>query len=161
MTASETHCIIKDLGRRLLADDLRFGIAESCTGGLIGHLITGVPGASAWFMGGVTAYADAIKIKQLQVPEQTIIDNGAVSRDTAEAMVLGARETLKVDVALAVTGIAGPGGGSPEKPVGTVWIAWSAGELLRSRVHHFEGDRDAVKRASAHAALEGMLNLLG
>ena len=110
------------IGQLLLKNNLQLGLAESCTGGYVGHLITSIPGSSAYFKGGVVAYSNDIKMKQLKVNSQTLKNHGAVSEATAREMVIGALNILEVDIAVSITGIAGPGGGSPEKPVGTVWI---------------------------------------
>jgi PncC family amidohydrolase len=128
--------------------------AESCTGGLVGHLLTEIPGSSEVFRGGIIAYADAVKVASLGVPGPTIASHGAVSAQTAVAMAEGARHALGVDVAVAVTGIAGPGGGTADKPVGLTYIAVADG--LGHAVQRFQwsGDRHANKLASAAAALD-------
>lgn len=130
--------------------------AESCTGGLLGARITAVPGASAVFHGAIVAYADNMKTKLLGVPPELIAAHGAVSEPVVGAMASGARRALGASTALAVTGIAGPGGGSVEKPVGTVWLAASVGERLRTAHVRFLGDRDEVRARAA----QGALNLL-
>lgn len=107
----------------LEARGLTLGVAESCTGGLVGHALTNIPGSSAHFFGGIIAYANAVKRDLVYVPEELLIAHGAVSRSVAIAMAQGVRRALGVDVGLSVTGIAGPTGGTPEKPVGTVHIA--------------------------------------
>jgi PncC family amidohydrolase len=139
---------------------LTLGVAESCTGGLLGHTLTNVPGSSDYFKGGIVAYANPIKHRLLQVQESTLDQHGAVSQETALAMARGVRSVLAVDVAAAITGVAGPGGGTPEKPVGTVWIAVShaGGEI--SKLFHLPGDRLQVKQASAQAAIEMLLQVL-
>ena len=128
--------------------------AESCTGGLVGHLLTEIPGSSEVFRGGIIAYADAVKIASLGVPGQTLASHGAVSAQTAVAMAEGARRVLGVDVAVSVTGIAGPGGGTAEKPVGLTYVA--VADSLGHAVQRFQwsGDRHANKLASAAAALD-------
>ncbi|MGB3545794.1 MAG: competence/damage-inducible protein A [Saprospiraceae bacterium] len=122
------------VGKLLLERGLQLGTAESCTGGNIGRLITSVPGSSAYYRGGVVAYSNELKHILLDVPEATIEAEGAVSEATARAMVAGACRRLGVDVALAVTGIAGPGGGTEEKPVGTIWIAVGTADEQRVRL---------------------------
>lgn len=138
----------------LQARGLTFGTAESCTGGLVGAAITDVPGASAVFEGGIISYSNAVKQARLGVPEQVLIDHGAVSEACAIAMARGAREALSVDVAVAITGIAGPGGGRPDKPVGTVWFAWAGAGLDAARVAHLKGDRANVREFSVAHALD-------
>ncbi|MGI8587220.1 MAG: CinA family protein [Chloroflexia bacterium] len=130
-------------------------VAESCTGGLLGHLLTEAPGSSAWFLGGVIAYDDSVKIALLGVPLEVLREHGAVSAECAAAMAEGALRLLGGDLALAVTGIAGPGGGTTAKPVGTVYIALS-GSRTGTQVAHrvWTGSRTENKQASAEAALE-------
>jgi nicotinamide-nucleotide amidase len=131
---------------------LTVGTAESCTGGLVGAALTDVPGASVAFAGGIISYANAVKMRQLGVSESILKTHGAVSEACARAMAEGARAALDVDVAVAITGIAGPGGGTPSKPVGTVWFAWSGAGLDATRCVHIKGDRDRVRAfAVAHA----------
>jgi len=137
------------------------GLAESCTGGLLGHLITETPGASAVFKGGVVAYGNDVKERVLGVSAQTLAEEGAVSEATAREMALGAAQLLGATHAMAVTGIAGPGGGSPEKPVGLVYIA--VGDLSRLTVRRclFDGDRSAVKRQTAEVAFAMIEEFIG
>lgn len=134
--------------------------AESCTGGLIAHRITNVPGASAVFPGGVVAYANAIKTSLLDVPEATVAAGGAVAEAVAVAMAQGARTRFGADYTVAVTGIAGPGGGTPEKPVGTVYLAAAGPDRYLARHVRFIGDRDAIKAQTAEAALKLLLEVL-
>jgi len=133
---------------------LTVATAESCTGGLVAETITNVAGSSGYFVGGVVAYADRVKTAQLGVPVAVLTAHGAVSAQVARAMAVGARERLAADVAIAVTGIAGPGGGSEEKPVGLAYVAIADEAGVDVRRHQWQGDRQAVKRASAAAALE-------
>ncbi len=142
------------LGPLLLARHLTLATAESCTGGLIGHRLTEVPGSSDYFLGGIIAYSNTAKEKLLGVPAETLRVHGAVSEATARAMARGARRALGADVGVAVTGIAGPGGGTPDKPVGLTWLALSALEAELAEQHVWEGDRHANKRQSAEAALK-------
>lgn len=151
---------IHALARELNRSNARLAVAESCTGGLITHLLTNVPGSSAWFLGGVTAYANAVKANVLGVPEELIIAHGAVSAQVALAMASGVRDLLDADMALAVSGIAGPGGGTPEKPVGTVWMAWVVKETARSEQFLFSGTRLHIKKQAAWSAVAGMLRML-
>ncbi len=133
--------------------NLRLGVAESCTGGLVGGRLTEVPGSSDVFEGGVICYSNKLKTELLGVPAALIAEHGAVSEPVVQAMAQGVRERLGADLAVAVTGIAGPGGGSPEKPVGTVWIAVAdaAGSLGRRSV--FPGSRQEIRARAAQAAL--------
>lgn len=137
---------------------LHVATAESCTGGLIAATLTGVPGASEVVWGGIVSYANEVKRESLGVREETLAAFGAVSEQTACEMARGARAALGVDVAVAVTGIAGPGGAVEGKPVGTVWIAVSSASGERARLFHFDGDRDEVRRKTVDAALEAMLS---
>lgn len=146
--ASLAHATVTALKAR----GLTLGTAESCTGGLVGAALTDVPGASAVFEGGIISYSNAVKQARLGVPEQVLIDHGAVSEACARAMARGARAALGVDVAVAITGIAGPGGGRPDKPVGTVWFAWSGAGLDAARRVQIRGARARVREfAVAHA----------
>jgi nicotinamide-nucleotide amidase len=133
---------------------LMLGVAESCTGGLLGERLTAVPGSSDVVRGGVIAYDDAIKRSLLGVPAGALEAQGAVSEPVVRAMASGARTRLDVGAALAITGIAGPGGGSEAKPVGTVWIALDLEGVVESRLLRLWGDRDEIRRRSAQAALE-------
>jgi PncC family amidohydrolase len=130
--------------------------AESCTGGLIAALVTEVPGSSAVFRGGVVAYANDVKERVLSVPGDVLLTHGAVSGPTVEAMARGVRALTGADLAVAVSGVAGPGGGTPEKPVGTVFIAWDDGGTVESRAYCFQGGRDRVRRAAAFQTLDGI-----
>jgi len=129
-------------------------VAESCTGGLLGSTITNVPGSSAYFLGGIIAYSDSSKIEILGVPSQTIEKNGAVSERCAVAMAKGIMNNFACDIGIGITGIAGPGGGTEQKPVGTVFIgiASEMSELVRQ--YNFTGTRQKIKEASVRAALE-------
>ncbi|MGD8605179.1 MAG: CinA family protein [Anaerolineales bacterium] len=156
----QLEILSRKLGHILRERGLTLGVAESCTGGLLGHTLTNVPGSSDYFKGGIVAYANPIKHRLLQVQESTLDQHGAVSQETALAMARGVRSVLAVDVAAAITGVAGPGGGTPEKPVGTVWIAVSHAGGETSKLFHLPGDRMQVKRASAQAAIEMLLHAL-
>jgi PncC family amidohydrolase len=131
--------------------------AESCTGGLIAEAVTDVAGSSGYFLGGIVAYADRVKATQLGVPDAVLAAHGAVSAQVARAMAVGARERLGADVTVAVTGIAGPGGGSDEKPVGLTYVAVADEAGMDVRRHQWQGDRQAVKHSSAVAALEMLI----
>jgi nicotinamide-nucleotide amidase len=148
------------LGRAALARGLRIAAAESCTGGLVAGAITSVAGSSDWFDCGFVTYSNEAKIANLAVPAATIEEFGAVSEETALAMAQGALRSGRVQWALAVTGIAGPSGGTPDKPVGTVCFAWvgpEGGETLRTVL---PGTRADIRRESVRISLEGLLDRL-
>jgi nicotinamide-nucleotide amidase len=138
----------------------RLVTAESCTGGWIAKTLTDIPGSSEWFECGMAAYSYEAKQAMLGVQASTLEEHGAVSRETAIEMVSGALVHSGGSLAVAVTGIAGPGGGIEDKPVGTVWIAWKRrGGYPTALVFHFDGDREAVRRQTVAAALHGLLDL--
>ncbi|MGH7654830.1 MAG: competence/damage-inducible protein A [Gemmatimonadaceae bacterium] len=137
----------------LRARGLKIAVAESCTGGMLGARITAIAGSSDCMIGGVIAYADAVKENQLGVRPETLAARGAVSEETAREMAAGVRERFGAQVGVSITGIAGPGGGTPEKPVGTVCMAVSAGPSIRAVKVQMLGDRDEIRRRSAQAAL--------
>lgn len=154
----ELRRLAENLGRAAQQHHLSIVTAESCTGGWIATVLTGVPGSSGWFDCGMVAYSYEAKQALLGVNPHTLEQHGAVSRETVVEMVSGALVHSAASLAVAVTGIAGPGGGTPEKPVGTVWIGWKRrGGYPHASVHHFEGDREAVRRQTVAAALEGLL----
>jgi nicotinamide-nucleotide amidase len=155
----ETTQLAAELGRRLQVLNAHVTTAESCTGGGIAEAITRIPGSSAWFEAGYVTYSNRQKTQQLNVPTELFETVGAVSREVVEAMVRGAQDKSLARFAVAVSGIAGPDGGSPNKPVGTVWLAWGVGETVTSEVQHFPGNRDEVRRQTVKAALEGLLRL--
>lgn len=148
------------LGDALLASGEQVSTAESCTGGGIAEAITRIAGSSAWFEAGYVTYSNRQKTAQLDVPEMLFARVGAVSREVVEFMVKGACQRSGARYAVAVSGVAGPGGGSVEKPVGTVWLAWADGEHVSSRREQFAGDRQQIRQQTVQAALEGLLNLL-
>ena len=136
--------------------------AESCTGGWIAKTITDIPGSSDWFDCGLAAYSYEAKQALLGVRQETLTQYGAVSRETVLEMVSGALITSGSSLAVAVTGIAGPSGGTPDKPVGTVWIGWKRrGRYPIAEAFHFDGDREAVRRQTVAAALRGLLAIAG
>ena len=143
-----------DVVRLLVERGLTLAVAESCTGGLVGHRITGVPGSSACFRGGVIAYHNEVKAALLGVPEEILEREGAVSEAVALAMARGVRERLAAGLGVAVTGVAGPTGGTLEKPVGLVYVALADAAGARSRRHLWSGDRWQNKERSAEAALQ-------
>jgi nicotinamide-nucleotide amidase len=147
------------LGKHLQSLTAQVTTAESCTGGGIAEAITRIPGSSAWFEAGYVTYSNAQKNLQLNVPAELFSSVGAVSREVVEAMVSGAQEKSGAQFAVAVSGVAGPDGGSADKPVGTVWLAWGAGQQLVSERRQFDGDRDQVRRQTVKAALEGLIQL--
>ncbi len=141
------------VGRLLAERKLTLAVAESCTGGLVGHRLTNVPGSSGYFLGGVMAYANEAKEKLLGVSRDTLANFGAVSEETAREMARGVRRELGADIGVAVTGIAGPGGGLPGKPVGLTWVALAARETEWARHHVWDSDRMGNKEKSAEAVL--------
>jgi nicotinamide-nucleotide amidase len=151
------------VGERLLAAGRRLATAESCTAGWIAKALTDVPGSSQWFECGYVTYSDAAKMRDLKVPRRTLEEFGAVSEETVREMALGALRVPKVSVVVAVTGIAGPDGGTPEKPVGTVWFCTAArGERsteISAERQLFSGDRSAVRSRSVQHALGLLLRL--
>jgi nicotinamide-nucleotide amidase len=149
-----------ELGGLLEQRGWMLSTAESCTGGLVGHLLTEVAGASGWYVGGVVAYADRIKSGILGVPEEDLEFYGAVSREVVLSMIQGAQSVFRSDCALAISGIAGPTGGSREKPVGTVWIAWAWGTDQEAQEFHLSGSRGEIKAQSALYAVNGLLDRL-
>ena len=149
------------VGEALKARNWTVSAAESCTGGLVLHRLTNIAGSSAYVLGGVVAYANPVKQALLGVKQGTLIARGAVSEQTAQEMAIGARNLLKSDIAVSVTGIAGPGGGTAEKPVGLTFIGIAGpNDLVEVQQHNWEGDREAVKAASATAALQLILDTL-
>lgn len=135
--------------------------AESCTGGLVAHRLTNIAGSSKYVLGGIVSYSNAAKQKLLGVRKATLIAYGAVSQQTAAEMVEGVRAVFDADVAVSITGIAGPGGGTPEKPVGLTYIGLLVrGQPPQVRRHVWQGDREAVKTASANAALAWVVEAL-
>lgn len=134
--------------------------AESCTGGMIAAACTDLAGSSAWFERGFVTYSNEAKSDMLGVPAELIATHGAVSEPVARAMASGALQHSRAQVALSVTGVAGPSGGSPDKPVGTVWFAWATPDGIHSAIACFAGDRAAVRRATVQHSLQTLLTLL-
>lgn len=147
----------EQIGQLLQKHKLTMGTAESCTGGRIAHLITSVPGSSAYFLGGVVSYSNQVKHEVLKVSEESLEKYGAVSRPVVVQMVRGIQYLLHCDCAVATSGIAGPGGGTPDKPVGTVWIAAIYKDRLKASLFHFNGDRREIISQSSEAALAMLL----
>ena len=161
MTEREISRLARELGALLLARGETLAAAESCTGGWVGQAITAVPGSSDWFEAGFVTYSNAAKERLLAVSPQTLQEHGAVSAETAAEMAAGALERGQADWSLAVTGVAGPGGGTPTRPVGTVLFAWASRNGLRAtQAMRFEGGRHAVRMQSVAHVLEGLRNRL-
>ena len=141
--------------------NITFGTAESCTGGLISAAVTDISGASAVFWGGIVSYDNRVKENLLGVEHETLVALGAVSAKTAEQMALGAVRALSVDFAVSVTGIAGPGGGTPEKPVGLVYIAVASTKgVITVKENHFKGEREEVRRQTVETALSMLISAI-
>jgi PncC family amidohydrolase len=149
------------VGKLLRQQGLRLAVAESCTGGLVGHLITNVPGSSTYYMGSVTAYAYEAKVRLLGVRWETLEKYGAVSKETVLEMASGVRRALAADIGAAVSGIAGPGGGTPDKPVGLTWVGLSAAGVDEAWRFIWEGDRLYIKEQAARAVLQRLVDYLG
>jgi nicotinamide-nucleotide amidase len=151
---------VQVVAERLLKHRQKVCTAESCTGGLIAKTFTDLAGSSDWFERGFVTYSNAAKNQMLAVPASLIEDYGAVSEAVATAMASGALRHSEADYSIAVTGVAGPGGGSDDKPVGTVWIAVASAEQMVAKRYQFDGDRQAVRAATLHSALELLLDLV-
>jgi nicotinamide-nucleotide amidase len=155
-----------ELGNALHAQHYMLATAESCTGGWVAKVLTDIPGSSAWFDRGFVTYTNQAKRDLLDVPIEILDSQGAVSQQTAEAMVQGGLRHSQAQFCLAITGIAGPGGSTPDKPVGLVWFGWAemqeSGEPIIWSTHHvFAGDREAVRRQAVATALQGMRDGVG
>jgi nicotinamide-nucleotide amidase len=151
-----------ELGEKLRARGWMLATAESCTGGWIGQLVTALPGSSHWYERGFITYANIAKMEMLGVPATTLEIHGAVSEETALAMAAGALEHSHAQATLAISGIAGPGGGTRDKPVGTVCYGWALADGTRlSSTCRLDGDREEIRSRAAAAALRGLIELLG
>ena len=148
------------LGQQLSERGLTISVAESFTGGMIAHVITNAPGSSRYFQGGVIAYANEVKMEILGVSEQTLIDHGAVSRETVLEMARGVRTALDTDIGISSSGIAGPEGGSPDKPVGLAWIGFSSTGNEYAEQFMFVGNRLQIKEQAVHSAIERLITFL-
>ena len=158
MTQQTLEALAARLGELLKANGLKLAAAESCTGGWVAQCLTAIAGSSDWFERGFVTYSNDAKREMLGVPAATLLAHGAVSEATAAAMACGALQHSHADWALAITGVAGPSGGSPEKPVGTVCFAWAGPDgRVDTLTRVFAGDRHAVRAQSVVQALEGML----
>ena len=162
LTPTPVSSLTETLASKLLEKKLLLATAESCTGGGIATALTDLAGSSAWFDAGFVTYSNEAKQCMLNVPSVLFVEGGpgAVSEETVRAMTAGAIENSAASVAVAVSGVAGPGGGSETKPVGTVWIGWQWGEVQRVQLFQFPGDRAAVREATVHAAISGLVKLL-
>ena len=145
------------IAKTLTEKNMTLAVAESCTGGLVSHRITNIPGSSDYFKGGVVAYSNDVKTFLLYVSRELLEKHGAVSAQVARAMAKGAKSALDADVAVAITGIAGPAGGSDEKPVGLAHIAFASNEEIKTKKVLFEGDRESLKEQFSDAMLEVIL----
>jgi nicotinamide-nucleotide amidase len=157
---SDSEQLTKQLASALLLGQQKICTAESCTGGLIAKTFTDLAGSSDWFERGFVTYSDQAKSEMLAVPASLIEDYGAVSEAVATAMASGALHHSNADFSVAVTGVAGPAGGSDDKPVGTVWIALASAEQMLAKRYQFEGDRQAVRTATMQTAIELLLDLV-
>jgi nicotinamide-nucleotide amidase len=155
--------LARRVGQHLTRRNLRVTTAESCTGGWIAKSITDIAGSSDWFSEGFVTYSNQSKVRRLGVPTKVLHKHGAVSKATAVSMASGALRRAKAQVAVSVTGIAGPGGAVPGKPVGTVWIAWATRHggvtKVTTQLKRFRGDRDSVRRKTVQTALRGILKI--
>jgi nicotinamide-nucleotide amidase len=152
--------IARKLGAALKAQGLKLATAESCTGGWVAMALTAIPGSSEWFERGYVSYSNEAKREDLGVAEQTLRRHGAVSEQVACEMAAGALKRARAQVALAITGVAGPTGGTADKPVGLVCFAWAHGSKITSETRRFDGDRESVRRQSVLHALERATELL-
>jgi nicotinamide-nucleotide amidase len=153
--------LASELGDKLMARGWMLATAESCTGGWVGQLVTALPGSSHWYERGFITYANAAKIELLGVPSETLDAHGAVSEETASAMAAGALANSHAQAALAISGIAGPGGGTPQKPVGLVCYGWALADgTVMSSTCRLDGDREEIRSRAVAAALRGLIDLL-
>lgn len=153
----QIESLVATLAERLAASGGVLATAESCTGGWIAKVLTDRPGSSAWFERGFVTYSNTAKCEMLGLDPARLARHGAVSRETVLAMAAGALMHSRADHSVAVSGIAGPGGGSPDKPVGTVWLAWGTPRGVEAECRCFTGDREAVRRQTVVRALQGLL----
>ena len=154
---SDVAVLVERLAALLIARGAMLATAESCTGGLIAGACTDLAGSSAWFERGFVTYSNEAKVEMLGVDATTIARHGAVSEPVVRAMVQGAITHSKAQLAVAVTGVAGPSGGTPDKPVGTVWFGWSVDGQVHAEHRRFDGDRAAVRAATVQHALEELM----
>jgi nicotinamide-nucleotide amidase len=158
----ELHQLAAELGEKLSARGWMLATAESCTGGWVGQLLTSLPGCSHWYERGFITYANAAKIEMLDVPEEVLATHGAVSEQTAAAMAAGALKHSHAQATLAISGIAGPGGGTRQKPVGLVCYGWALADgTVMSSTCRLDGDREEIRSRAVAAALRGLIDLIG
>lgn len=158
---SSLELLAEYLAQKMTESGISLVVAESCTGGWVAKLMTDIAGSSLFFDRGFVTYSNEAKHEMLGVKRKTLETHGAVSEQTVSEMVTGALAKSHADVALAISGIAGPGGGTPDKPIGTVWFAWEKrDQAVKTRIMHLEGDRDLIRRQAVEQALNGVLELL-
>ena len=161
MNENEISHLLRQLAPRLVARDLRIATAESCTGGWVAKLITDLEGSSHWYECSIISYSNQAKHELLGVAQDLLDTCGAVSQPVVKAMVLGLLDRCNAGIGIAISGVAGPGGGSAEKPVGTVWIAWARpGRLIETLRFQFSGDREQVRLQSVYEAIKGVQRIL-
>ena len=158
--SNDTQSLTRRLAELLLAKGQKMATAESCTGGMIAAACTDLAGSSAWFERGFVSYSNEAKTELLGVPAALIAEHGAVSEPVVRAMAEGALRHAHAQIAVAVTGVAGPGGGSAGKPVGSIWFGWATAAGVKTQLCHFDGDRQQVRQATVRHALQGLNNLL-
>jgi nicotinamide-nucleotide amidase len=160
VSVPESGLLARQVGEALMAHGMTLVTAESCTGGGVAQAITRISGSSAWFDRGFVTYSNESKEEMLAVSPETLEQHGAVSEQTVREMADGALQYSRAKVALSVSGIAGPTGGTPEKPVGMVWFAWATRDNVQTACHQLSGDRDAIRAKSVQISLQGVINLL-
>ena len=158
--SEEIPALTRQLAGLLLAKGQMMATAESCTGGMVAAACTDLAGSSAWFERGFVTYSNEAKTELLGVPAALIAEHGAVSEPVVRAMAEGALRHARAHIAVAVTGVAGPGGGSTDKPVGSVWFGWATAAGVKTQLRHFDGGRQQVRQATVQHALQGLKNLL-
>ena len=161
MNQQNLQQLAKDISLQLIEHNLRMATAESCTGGWVSKIITDLEGSSQWFECSLVTYSNQAKQDLLAVPADILNDYGAVSEQTVKAMVLGLLSRCRADIGVSISGIAGPGGGTEDKPVGTVWIAWALSEeIIECLCFDFKGDREQVRMQAVHESLLGVQRIL-
>lgn len=161
MVADDLTSLAAEVGEALKQRGWMLALAESCTGGGVAEAVTAVPGSSVWFDRGFVTYSNAAKVDMLGVSTETLAASGAVSGEVVREMALGALAHSQAQTSIAISGIAGPDGGTPDKPVGTVWFAWAADDgFMKVERRQFDGDRQSVRRQSVQVALKYLLELL-
>ncbi len=161
MEQEKMHELAIKVGEKLMKHGLSLTTAESCTGGWVAKILTDIPGSSGWFDRGFVTYTNESKQDMLGVQASTLQQHGAVSEQAVREMARGGQARSRADVSLAVSGIAGPGGGTTDKPVGTVWLAWTAGKNLRTLHVHLSGERSRIREQAVELALQGVLDIIG